>query len=733
MEQAALSDGSGFHSPVNRGYETLARQSPDGTLKLSVSVSGAYCAACIYKIETSLKNHPEVSHARLNFSTGHLAMEWTGRKEIANDLIEEIEHLGYVVSPYDADQQKSKLDKDERFLLLCLGIAGFSMGNIMLLSVGLWSTSMETMGVATRDFMHWISALIAIPTILYSGRPFFYSAFNALKAKRTNMDVPISVGLILAGSMSLFETIHHGEHAYFDSAVMLIFFLLIGRYFDFRARKKAQTSAAALLSSLTGFATVIENGNPRHILIRDIVEGQTLRVACGEKFPADGEIISGISDADISLVTGETIPVGIEPGSQVYAGTLNLTAPLLVKVGKKAVDSLLADIARLMDKATQSQSLYVRLADRVAKLYTPVVHILALITFIIWWGLLGASWQQSVMIAITVLIITCPCALGLAVPVVQVLATNRLMRMGVLVKSGDALERLASIDRILLDKTGTLTLGKPGLVHQPEQNLVCMAASLATYSNHPLSLALSRSYQGPLFSVSEAREYPGQGVEGFIEGRKIRLGSRKWCGDHNSPPSRYLELWLNIDNEVTHPFMFADQLRPDGSAVIQKFHQLGLHPVLLSGDRDLAVQDMANICGIETYRSEQLPAMKLSYLEDLKEKGHKVLMIGDGLNDAPTLAGAHVSIAPGTALDITQNTADIVFMGDNFAPVYQAYNISRRTQRLVKQNFMLAVLYNAIAIPVAACGFLTPLMAAIAMSGSSLIVILNSFRIARTK
>lgn len=730
MEQRTIPDGAGLHSQV-RGYETLAQPSPDGNLKLSVLVNGAHCAACIQKIESSVRHYPEVTHARLNFSTGLLTVEWLGSREIANDFVNGVEKLGYAVSPYDLGAEKESMNSEERFLLLCLGVAGFSMGNIMLLSIGLWTTTAETMGMATRDFMHWISALIAIPTIIYAGRPFFRSALSALKAKRTNMDVPISVGLILTGSMSLFETIHHGEHAYFDSAVMLIFFLLIGRYFDFRARKKAQSSAAALLSSLSGFATIIENGLPRQILVRDIVEGQILRVASGDKFPADGKVVEGISDVDLSIVTGETIPVTVETGADVYAGTVNLSAPLLVRVTKKATNSLLADIARLLEKATQSQAQYVRIADKAAKFYTPVVHTLALVTFLIWWGVIGQEWQQSLMIAITVLIITCPCALGLAVPVVQVLATNKLMQQGVLVKSGDALERLAAIDSILLDKTGTLTAGKASLLNETDPEYLAVAASLAAYSNHPLSKALTRSYHGALLNLDQIKEYPGQGLEGRIGDKKIRLGSRKWCGNPDAQQSSHLELWLDLNDEKKIAFYFADQLRADSRETITRFQKDGFSPVLLSGDREAVVRDISAECAITTFKAEQTPAMKLSYLEGLKNSGHKVLMVGDGLNDAPTLAAASVSMAPGTAIDIAQNAADIVFMGTKFMPVYETFKIASLTQRLVRENFVLAVIYNAVAIPVAALGFLTPLIAAIAMSGSSLIVILNSFRVVR--
>lgn len=728
MEQQAVSHIANDHSEIEKGYESVVKTN-DSVNALSVLVKGAHCAACIYKIENALKSDNSVMEARLNFSTGQLNIQWRGDQAFANDYVRTVENLGYEVRPYTASAMKEDNDKQEQFLLLCLGVAGFAAGNIMLVSVGLWATTAETMGMATRDFMHWVSALIAIPTILFSGRPFFRSAFAALKSGNTNMDVPISVGLILTGCMSIFETVHHGEHAYFDSAVMLIFFLLIGRYFDFRARKKAQASASDLLQSFSGFATVLEDGKARHVLIQDIKEGYVIRVSAGEKFPVDGKIIEGMSDADISLVTGETIPVSLKRDELVYAGTVNLSAPVIMVALKAAENSLLSDIAKLMEKAEQGHARYVRMADRAAKLYTPVVHTLALITFIIWWGIIGTAWQDSLMTAITVLIITCPCALGLAVPVVQVLATGKLMRAGILVKSGDALERLADIDKILMDKTGTLTLGKPALLSCGSPENLRIAASLAVHSSHPLSVALTKSYQGGLQPVTDIKEYPGLGLEAVIDHKTVKLGNRKWCGDKNAENTTHMELWLHVEGQPPSYFVFSDALRSDSAETIHKFQKSGLYPILLSGDRKNVVKDIAHGCHIDDYRYEYSPMEKFSYMEALKQKGHKVLMVGDGLNDAPTLAGANVSIAPGTAISLSQNAADIIFMGEKLDPVYEAYKTAQMTQKIVRQNFLLAVIYNVIAIPVAACGLLTPFLAAIAMSGSSLIVILNSFRV----
>jgi Cu2+-exporting ATPase len=711
------------------GYGSLATLNDSGNCTLSVMVRGIHCAACIQKIENTLKAEHDVVHARLNFSTGRLALEWRGEAARADRFIQKIEHMGYDVYPFDADREEHAVKQEERFLLLCLGVAGFAMGNIMLLSIGLWITTSETMGMAMREFMHWISAVIALPTILFSGRPFFRSAFKSLSKGQTNMDVPITIALLLVGGMSLLGTITHSEHVYFDSAVMLIFFLLIGRYLDFRARKIARSAATDLLNTLSGFALVVENGQTRRIAVQDLKEGMIVRLASGEKCPIDGTVSTGISEVDTSLITGETLPHPVKAGDMMYAGTLNMSAPLEIKVTTKSDDTLLADIVRLMEQAEQAQAKYVRIADRAAQLYTPVIHGLAALAFLYWLFIGGSPWQDALMISITVLIITCPCALGLAVPVVQVLATSKLMKQNVLVKSGDALERLAAIDTVIFDKTGTLTLGKPTLkggTYTPE-NLE-LAAALAAHSQHPLSKALRETNCESKYEFEAVQEHPGQGLSAKWDDKLIKLGSRNWAGNPDAPPSDHMELWLNLDGTPLCVFHFKDQLKDDAAHTIDLISQAVEHIYILSGDRTSVVQKIARILGIEHAYGELTPPEKYAYLDELKNDGHKVLMVGDGLNDTPVLSGADVSMAPGSALDLAKNAADIVFQGNKLAPVHNAFQTARLTQKLIKQNFALAIIYNCLAIPFALTGLVTPLFAALAMSGSSLLVIANSFR-----
>lgn len=704
----------------------------DGThYQLTLSVKGIHCASCIQLIENALSAEADVTHARVNMSTNRLSIAWNGPIERANALAEKVNQLGYPVTPFDAKAGKAITHSEERSLIRAIAIAGFAMGNLMLLSVGLWSSSSETMGIATRELFHWISAIIALPAILFAGQPFFHSALGVLKHGRTNMDVPISLAVILASAMSLFETIRQGEHVYFDSAVMLLFFLLIGRYLDARARGKAKESAQELLSLLSSTATVIgDDGRHTTLPLRELREGMVILVAMGETIPADGIVSRGESELDMSLITGETIPNAVRPGDAVLAGTLNLSAPIHITLSKASDDSLLSDIVKLMEQAEQGQAHYVRLADRAARLYTPVVHTMGALTFLGWWLGMGIEWQPALLIAITVLIITCPCALGLAVPVVQVLASGRLMKRGILLKSGDALERLATIDTAVFDKTGTLTLGKPTLENgQYDTHTLQLAASIAAHSKHPLSRAISAAYDGELLTTSEIQEHPGKGLEAVMDGKTVRLGSRTWCGDADAPHHAALELWLACEGEPPLCFTFSDPLRDDAKRVIAALQQEGIQTLLLSGDREQAVTSMAEHVGIQDYHAAMTPIEKTQKLETLKAKGHRVLMVGDGLNDAPSLAAADISISPSSALDIAQNTADIVFQGEELGAILTVWQTAKQSTMLVKENFALAVVYNIIAIPLAVLGYVTPLVAAIAMSGSSLLVIGNSFRL----
>jgi Cu2+-exporting ATPase len=453
----------------------------------------------------------------------------------------------------------------------------------------------------------------------------------------------------------------------------------------------------------------------------------TVLIAAGSRAPADGTIQSGSSDLDLSAITGESAPQRCNPGDRLFAGTLNLTGPLKMLVNAVGDSTLLADMVRLMEAAESRKGRFVRIADRVARRYAPVVHVVALTTFLGWWLAGGLAWSDSLMIAVAVLIITCPCALALAVPVVQVVASQRLMRSGILLKSADALERMTEVDTVVFDKTGTLTLGRLELQAGTDPALLTVAAGMAANSRHPLARALSRAAPDATV-LTGAVEHPGAGLE--WEGWK--LGSCAFAGQAEDAATDQV-LWLVGPDGRKQRFQFSDRLRPDAEIVLGRLKDLGLRLEILSGDRAAPVEALARQLGVESFQARLSPLEKAGRLEALAKSGRKVLMIGDGINDAAALAGAHVSMAPASGTEITQSAADIVFQGDKLEAILIALALAKRTDKLVRQNLGIALVYNLAAVPLAVLGAVTPLVAAIAMSSSSVIVILNALRLGKAR
>lgn len=706
----------------------------EGTSAVHLLVEGVHCANCIARIERSLTAREDVLEARVNFSTRRLYVRWRGGREIAGQIVEVVEALGYGAIPFDPEVLARQGAGESAVLLRAMGVAGFAAANVMLLSISIWAGLWSDMEAVTRDLLHWVSALIALPAIAYAGRPFFRSALAVLRVGRTNMDVPISLAVLLAATVSLIETINGGTHAYFDASITLVFFLLIGRYLDHRARAEARRSAERLLLlRATSAAIELPDGSVSYVPVDQLDPGMTVRVTPGERFPVDGEILRGETDIDSSLVTGESLPVSATTGVVVFAGTMNLSAPVSVRVSKIGDDTLLGEIARLVELAGQGRANFVRFADRIASWYAPLVHTLAAATFAGWLLFSDVGWQVALLYAVAVLIITCPCALGLAIPVVQVVASGRLLKRGILLRAGDALERLANVDTIVFDKTGTLTRGQPEVTNRDAvpPDLRHVAAILASASNHPLSRAIQRA-EGVQTPAADSQEVAGCGVTATIEGTSWRLGRRDWCGAADQPVlSNGPEIWLSREGEPVAGFAFADAPREDAAATVAQLVAMGYAVELLSGDRDEVVETVGVALGIESRRAGCSPVEKVARLRELEAEGCHVLMVGDGLNDAPALAAAHVSISPSTAADISQVQADLVFQGDGLAPVLFALRTGRRATTLTRQNVGLAVLYNACAVPFAMAGFVTPLVAAVAMSSSSLLVTLNALRLQR--
>ena len=704
-----------------------AKPCGDNTLGMDLAVEGVHCGGCIARIEHAVKELPGVTEARLNFTNRRLHVAWADDQIKPAEILETLERIGYHGYPFVPQRAEEEEAAEARRLTRYLAVAGFAAMNIMLLSVSIWAGS--DMTPSTRDFFHWASALIALPAAAYAGQPFFVSAFKALRARSLNMDVPITVGVTLALAMSLVETARHAPDAYFDSAMMLLFFLLLGRTLDHAMRRKTRAVAGNLAALKADTARRFMGDELVSVPVAALRPDDRVLVRPGERVPADGVVVSGASEIDDSLITGETMRRQVGSNAKVYAGSLNYSGALTLRVTAAGQDSLIDEIERLLEKAASAKSRTRRLADRAARVYAPMVHLTAALTGIGWW-LAGASLHDAVVTAIAVLIITCPCALSLAIPAVQVVASGALFRNNVILNAGDAIERLAEADTIVFDKTGTLTLPEPRVVNAVEidPTLLQMAARLALSSRHPLAMALAREADSAA-PFDGAVEEPGQGVRATVDGTEARLGSADFCG---LPPVAALrpDTSLIMFSHGGHSAAFAvsQQLRPDAVEVMKVLARRGYDLRILSGDRSVAVAPVARALGIARWQGELTPAEKIVYIETLKNEGRKVLMVGDGLNDAPSLAAAHVSLSPIAAADLTQAQADAVFLGERLAPVAEALKVARRARALMTQNLTLAGVYNGIAVPVAIAGLVTPLLAAVAMSCSSMVVTLNSLR-----
>ncbi|WP_375781079.1 heavy metal translocating P-type ATPase [Bradyrhizobium sp. ma5] len=708
-----------------------------GLLQLDLAVEGINCASCMSKIERNLSSIPDVTAARVNLTDHRLTLEWKAGALDPALFVKRLAELGYRAYPFQRNDAETLEAERARSLLRRLGVAAFAAMNVMMLSIPVWSGNVSDMLPEQRDFFHWLSALIVLPAAAYSAQPFFSSAFAALRARRANMDVPISIGILLALATSLIETIGHAEHTYFDAAIMLIAFLLAGRYLDqnMRRRTRAFANNLAALKAETA-AKFISPTEIRTVPAAAIKPGDIVLLRPGECCTVDGNVIEGRSEVDQSLITGETLPATATPGSAVFAGTLVRSGTLRVRAAAASGDTLLAEISRLLDHALQARSRYLRLAERASRLYAPMVHATAFLTMLGWLAS-GATFHDSVVTAIAVLIITCPCALGLAIPAVQTVASGALFRSGVLLNAGDAIERIAEVDRVIFDKTGTLTLPEldvANLASIPD-DVVKLAGRLALSSRHPVAAAVARA-AGASEPLADIEEEPGRGIQGYYEGAPIRLGRPSFCGadilaDEILCRDPEASVVAFSHGDAKHVFAVRQRMRPDAAEVVAGLARLGIMVEIVSGDREPAVRRAAETLGIHKWRANVSPVDKVTRVESLTSRSYKVLMVGDGLNDAPALAAAHASMSPVTATHMSQAVADAVFLGERLGPVMTAVRGSRRALLLMQQNLWLAVVYNVLAVPVAIAGLVTPLIAAAAMSASSVLVMLNSLRARR--
>ena len=691
---------------------------PVAAASLQLSVPGVRCAACIASIESHLVGLTGVTSARVNLSGK--------RVQIATDRAPEemalaLGTIGYEAYPLDAAAMADQTDPAGRDLLMRLGVAGFAMMNVMLLSVAVWSGAEG----ATRDLFHLISATIALPTVLYAAQPFFRNAWSALSVWRLNMDVPISLAILLAGAMSLYETLAGGEHAYFDAALSLTFFLLIGRYLDHRTRSAARSAAKELAAMEVHTAQRKTDSGYETKRIDALAVGDIVLVPTGVRVPVDGHLLAAGAHTDRSFLTGESDPVQHQKGADLNAGEINLGAPFEVVATAVGSETRLSQITQLVETAETARNQYTTLADRAARIYAPAVHLLGLATFLGWY-MATQDLRLALNIAISVLIITCPCALGLAVPAVSTAAISKLYRLGFLVKSGTALERLAEVDTVVFDKTGTLT--SPGFIFDLaafKSADLRIAKALSDASAHPLSRALGQYlHDVEPAPLEDVREVKSQGVRAIAGGVEVALGRPGWLGRDGTG------LGLHVGRDH-YDLPYQETLKPGARDMASRLGAEGYALEILSGDTTDKTARVAGAAGIGHYQSQMKPEAKSTHLEALAAKGQVTCMVGDGLNDTVALARAHASIAPGTALDAARSAADVVVISKTLGDLPKLFAVAAQAVRLSRQNFGIALAYNAVAIPLAVMGYATPLAAALAMSLSSITVILNAVRVGR--
>ncbi|MEL6169229.1 MAG: heavy metal translocating P-type ATPase [Pseudomonadota bacterium] len=695
------------------GAEALPAPRAEATPTHTLILPHIHCAGCIRTVETTLVDQPGIRSARVNLTRKRVAI---GAEPDADPTvwIGALARAG--IEAHEAHDAETAASED-RDLLVYLGVAGFAMMNVMLLSVAVWSGAVDT----TREFLHWVSAAIALPATFFAAQPFFRTAWSALRVGRVNMDVPISVAILLASLMSLYEVSAGGRHAWFDAALSLTFFLLAGRVLDQRMRRAARSAADTLAALEPVRVTRIEGDARVSRKLTDIAVDDTLWLAAGARVPVDAELLDAEVRVDRSAITGESDPVTRVRGAALTAGDVVLTGPVSLRATAVGEDTTLRRLAQLVATAEGARGHYRSLADRAAALYTPVVHIVAAAAFL-GWILSTGDVRLSINVAIATLIITCPCALGLAVPAVAVAATSRLYARGLLVKSDTALERLAEIDTVILDKTGTLTTR----VSTPPSRLPPQGAqiltALAETSDHPQARSVARALGDVAPALlDDIIETPGEGIEATWQGTEVRFGKGAWLGGTTDVAFRM--------GDTVYPIETHEALLPDADRLVADLGSRGLAVLLVTGDTAENAARTGNELGIAEIRASVRPEDKAAIVAELQAAGAKVLMVGDGINDTAALAAADASIAPGTALEASRNAADVVLVSGRLAHIGAALDTAKMAKRRIVENFWLSLLYNAIAVPVAVAGLATPLLAALAMSASSITVILNSARV----
>jgi Cu2+-exporting ATPase len=722
---------------------SFVRKTDEHIREASLILEGIDCAACIWLNEQHIRRQPGVLEAQVNYSTQRARVVWDEREIKLSDILKAVAEIGYIAHPYDPSQYHQILEKQRKDYLKRLGLAGALGMQVMMFAFAMYAGDSWGMEAGYRQLFEWLSLLLTLPVFLYSGWPFYRAAWRDLKHRRAGMDVPISLGIIIAFSGSLFAMAGTAGHVYFDSVVMFIFFLLTARYLELVARKKASEHSEALIQSqATTAIRELAVNETEVVAAQELERGDIVLVRPGETIPCDGDVIEGSSSVDESLLSGESHPHRKREGEKVIGGSINIESPLRIHVSESGQETVLSTILRLVERAQSEKPAIARLADRVAGRFVAGILLLAAVVAIYWYLQDPTQWLA---ITIAVLVVTCPCALSLATPAAIAAATGTLIREGLLCSRGHALETLAKVNLFVFDKTGTLTVGQLKIVQvlclgddNNQATSLLLAASLEAHSEHPVAKAFMAANHQDLLLVDKVRNTPGSGLTGYINGQQLFLGSGSYIqmetgikinAEQNQILTQGTRVLLSDRNQLRAVFVLQDAVRNEAEPLLNALRKTGIQPLLFSGDDETAVTAVADKLGIEDFRFAMLPADKLQQLKALQKQGVTVAMLGDGINDAPVLAGADVSIAMGEGARYAAAAADMVLLSTDLNVIYRGVSVARKMMRIIRQNLSWALAYNVIALPLAAMGHIQPWMAALGMSASSLIVVANAMRL----
>ena len=698
----------------------------DGLKEVTLSLMGVSCAACAWLIERRLSKHKGVVSIHVNTSTHRALIKWIPEQVCLSELLSDIQQLGYKAAPFEANAHETFYQQSMKQYLYRIGLAGLATMQVMMLAVALYFEVFGDLDSSFRDFFRWVSFLFATPVLLYSASPFYVSAWRSLKARNLGMDVPVSIALIFAYVASFVATLTGQGEVFFESISMFTFFLLIGRFLEMRARRQAAAASANLLQLLPAVATTADGES---IAVSLLQPGQVIRVRPGEYIPADGAIISGTPYIDESMLTGESMPVRKHVAQHVFAGTLNKDAAFDFEVTHSKMASRLASIVRLQDEAQMSKPKIAQIADVIARYFVAGILIIAACTWVYWHQ---NQPEDAFWIMLSVLVATCPCALSLATPTAVTCSASQMGQLGIILRKGHIFETLCKVNHIIVDKTGTLTHGDIRICAVEtyngwdEKTVLALAAGLEAYANHPIAQAFS-DYFDVSYSLENVENVLGSGVQGKYQNQLLRIGTADFA---LSQPelSKDSSVYLSLNGLLIARFDYHDPIREDAKAFIRDFQQLGANVTLLSGDNQQSCQKIASALGIERTISAVSPEQKLAFLKTLPDND-VTMMIGDGINDAPVLAGAHLSVAMGGGTDIAKSSADMILLGDKLTQLIKARYLAFKTRTIIRENLAWALGYNLVILPLAVSGWIAPYFAVLGMSVSSIIVVSNSLRL----